>query len=63
MEAKRRKSRAGAAAVAVGLVFLALGIYGFARGGAELLGIWGVVFGVGGLALGGSLLAKASKTA
>lgn len=61
MEAKRRKSRAGFAALAVGCVFLALGVYGFARGGAELLGIWGVAFGVGASALGITLLKKASK--
>jgi hypothetical protein len=60
MEAKRKRSRLGTVAVVLGVVLLGLGIYGFARGGAELLGIWGVGFGVGALAVGIVLLKKAA---
>ncbi len=62
MEAKRRKSRAGIAALVLGIIFLALGIYGFAIGGAELLGLWGLVFGIGASGAGITILVKASKT-
>lgn len=60
MEAKRKRSRLGAVAITLGVVLLALGIYGFARGGAELLGLWGVGFGLGATAVGIVLVRKAA---
>jgi len=61
MEAKRKKTRAGAAFLVIGLLLLSLGIFGFARGGAEMLGIWGTALGVGLSALGVFILVGASK--
>lgn len=60
MEAKRKRTRAGTAALAVGVPILCLGIFGFARGGAELLGVWGVGVGALLIGVGAFFLKKAS---
>ena len=62
MEAKKKRSRLGYIALAVGIPLTGLGIFGFARGGAEMLGIWGVGFGLGATALGIAILVKGAKT-
>jgi hypothetical protein len=61
MEAKKKKNRAGLAFLVIGLLLLGLGIFGFARGGAEMLGIWGTALGVGLSALGVIILVNAAK--
>lgn len=61
MEQQRRRRRAGMFATAPGLVLVALSVYAFARGGAEILGIWAAVLGVGLGALGISLMARARR--
>ena len=61
MEAKKKKKRVGVVLVAVGAPILGLGIFGFIRGGAMMLGVWGTVFGIGLLATGIAVLMKAAK--
>ena len=58
---KTKKKRAGMALVIVGVPLLALGIFGFARGGAEMLGVWGVVVGLGLIAAGSAVFLRASR--
>jgi hypothetical protein len=48
--------------VDVGVGLLAFGILESMRGGAELLGVWGIGFGAGGLAIGVYLLRKAATS-
>lgn len=61
MEAKRKKTRLGIIAICVGVPALGAGVFGFARGGAEMLGVWGVGLGVIMIAVGIVMLKKANK--
>lgn len=61
LEAKRKKTRLGILGIALGVPLLGAGVFGFARGGAEMLGIWGVGLGVILIAIGIVMLKKASK--
>jgi len=58
---KKKKVRAGVALVVVGLPLTALGVFGFARGGAEMLGVWGVGVGIAISVAGAVVLMRASK--
>lgn len=61
MEAKRKRNRVGVIALVIGLGLTAVGVGAFLRGGAEVLGIWGLGFGVGLSTLGAVLIVKAAK--
>ncbi len=62
MEAKRKRTRAGIAGLVIGVPITGLGIFGFMRGGAEILGLWGVIFGPLAIFVGVFYLIKASKS-
>ncbi|HEY3235085.1 MAG TPA: hypothetical protein VGJ84_10220 [Polyangiaceae bacterium] len=61
-EKKRRRTRVGTACVAFGAGLSALGAFAFIRGGAEILGIWGLGFGAGLLVVGVVTLRKAATS-
>ena len=61
MEAKKKRTRVGVSVLCVGVPVLGLGLYGFIRGGAMILGVWGTVFGVALIATGIAVLMKAAK--
>jgi hypothetical protein len=58
MEQKRRRARAGVAALVPGIVLIALSVYAFTRGGAEVLGIWAAGLGLGLSVLGVTLIQR-----
>ena len=59
---KAQRQKVGIAGVVIGGGVLAIGIYSFIRGGAEILGFWGVGFGFAGLAVGLFMLRKAATS-
>jgi hypothetical protein len=61
MEKKRRDARTGVAALVPGIVLVALSVYAFTRGGAEVLGVWAVGVGLGLSALGVTLIRRAKN--
>jgi len=58
---KKKRKRAATAILVAGVLITASGVYGFARGGAEMLGVWGL--GLGGFltVLGIMMLMRAAK--
>jgi hypothetical protein len=58
---KNKTKKAGTALVVAGVPILGLGIFGFVRGGAEMLGVWGVVLGLGLIGAGTAVLVRASR--
>lgn len=61
MEAKKKKRRVGIVFTVIGVLLTGVGIFGFARGGALMLGIWGLGMGLVLFALGVGLMLKAAK--
>ncbi len=61
LEAKKKRTRLGVILLVIGLPLLALGIFGFLRGGAMMLGVWGSAFGAALLCTGAVVLKKASQ--
>lgn len=61
VETKRKRTRAGLAGLLIGLPLIGLGIFGFARGGAEMLGVWGIAVGVLATLTGVLFLKKAAR--
>ena len=59
---KAKRKRAATAILVVGVLITASGVYGFARGGAEMLGVWGL--GLGGFltVIGVALLMRVAKS-
>ena len=63
MAKKRQRTKTGTLVVVLGTALLAGGGYNFTVRGSELIAGWLTLMGVGALALGISLLVRASKTA
>lgn len=58
---KNKKRRAGIAIVAIGVALTGVGVFGFARGGAEMLGVSGLGVGVALTVLGVVVLMRVAK--
>ena len=63
MEQKRKRTRAGAAAIVGGVVLLVGAVNSFTQSGSELIGIYLTVVAIGLLSLGVSLRMKANRIA
>lgn len=60
MEKKRRRTKVGISCVVAGVAALGVGILGLTRGGAYILGVWGLVMGVALVATGAYMLKRAT---
>jgi hypothetical protein len=58
---KAKKKKAGIALVVIGVPLVGLGIFGFARGGAEMLGVWGLGVGIALIAAGVVVIRAAAR--
>lgn len=63
MEQKRKRTRAGSTAIAVGVLLLGGAGYNAIRSGSELIAVYLAIVGIGLLAMGITLHAKASAMA
>jgi hypothetical protein len=62
MERKRRRTRVGTFCVVAGVALLGIGGFGLLRGGAEVLGVWGLAMGAALVATGGYTLRRAATS-
>jgi drug/metabolite transporter (DMT)-like permease len=62
MEKKRRRTKVGIACIVAGVILLAIGGFGLLRGGADILGVWGLVMGVALVGTGGYTLRRAATS-
>jgi hypothetical protein len=61
MEAKKKRRKTGIIFTVIGVVLTGVGAFGFARGGAMMLGVWGLGMGLLMGAVGIGLIMKSSK--
>ena len=59
---KAQRQKVGVTCLVIGGVLLAIGVHAFVRGGADILGMWGVAFGLGLLGVGAFTLRKAATS-
>jgi hypothetical protein len=60
MEKKRRRTKVGISCLIAGVIMLGVGGFGMSRGGADILGVWGLIMGVALVGTGAYTLKRAA---
>src|SRR5262249_41370078 len=60
MEKKRRPTKVGISCIVAGVILLGIGGFGLMRGGADILGVWGLLMGAALVATGAYTMYRAS---